>query len=217
MKILYFHIDKSGQISENFQDFNGANYLITGEESYNAFTWGIINGKGNLISKSINERTYEKIIYFFKLKDESLAQDIISEIRRSDCNLSDIFLSRLIREIIFEDVRINFFPLKPSRLKCIFLSDRISDMAIWKNYLNVNSNYTAYYFEKVDPSKFSIGNFVVVEKEHRTDAKLLEVEINDIVKVKEFANEYWAGRLTASPLLEILFYGILKEINVTSI
>lgn len=216
MKVEFFHIDKSGLVSDNFLDFNGVNYLITGEKSFNSFSSGFINEKKLILSKGIKETTYEKVISLFKNEDNTNVKEIISEIKNSDCSLLDLLIKRLLREVIFEDIRLNYFPLKPSRLKCVFLVDFLSNIEIWKTYLGINGRYVIYHFEKVDPN-ICTDDKSIVEKEHRTDAKLLEVDINDTVKVEENAHKYWDSRFTSNPLIEILFYGILKEKQSTTI
>lgn len=53
------------------------------------------------------------------------------------------------RESILEEVRLNYYPDKPSRRKCIFLSDEKS-LDTWFEYLKADENSQIYEFEVRD-------------------------------------------------------------------
>jgi len=212
--MTYYHIDKSGLVEQNLMQPSGnsSKYMIIGKETINSFPYGFMTvEKERLVPKLIENNIHQLISSFFKNRSIENIDKIINELSLNISIKSDIYIQRVLREIIFELERINNFPIKPSRLSCVYLIDNNNDIQLWKDMLGINGNeYTFYEFEPIEPSKFKIGDFNIKELKHKADAKWLEIGVDNINKIKQNAIQYWKGNLTKSPLNEILYYGILK-------
>lgn len=104
-------------------------------------------------------------------------------------------------ETIFEEERIKINPELPSRLKCLWMTDR--------NQLN-------YWIEKVkiDSSKLQVLEMSTVGKVFKCDAYWVEMQPAPLTQVRENAQSYWQGEIKDPSKIEFLFEG---DATVTSI
>jgi hypothetical protein len=214
-KMIYYHIDKSGLIDSNLREKKGSMYMISGTESLNSFPYGFMTVESaRLIPSILSKYLHKKISDFYKKRDLKDIENIISEVVLNKDLINDIYIQRILREILFEEVRLSTFEDIPSRLSCIYLIENLKDIEKWAIYLKVNdSKYVTYKFESIKPNKLILGDFIIVESVHRADAKWLEINLNNIESVRRNAKQYWSGIFTREPLIEILYYGILKKIE----
>ena len=107
---------------------------------------------------------------------------------------------RLIRELVFESIRKEFYPELPSRQKCIWLiPDNEKSLEFWNNKLH--NKHQRIFKVTVD------GNI------HRAAQKWLEggtISLNNWYKL---AHSYWKGESIGSIEDEILFEGKIKIIE----
>ena len=89
----------------------------------------------------------------------------------------------LARELLFEKVRCEKFPHKPSRFECVFTCQILSDFDIFIDKYNRTSGYR-YEVELIDPSLPShVGDYTLCHWQHGVTYKDL----------KDVANKYWSG------------------------
>lgn len=212
-KKVYYHIDKSGLIDSNLMENKGSMYMISGAESLNSFPYGFMTVESSrLIPSILSKDLHKRISDFYQKRNIKDIENIISEFISNVDFINDTYLQRVLRELLFEVERLNSFKDKPSRLSCIYLIDNTNDIELWREYLKTSlDNSKTYLFEPVDPNKFIVGTFEIVETIHRTDAKWLEISLNNLENVRDNANKYWSGIETDKPLIEVLYYGILKK------
>ncbi|MHA1942226.1 MAG: DUF2441 domain-containing protein [Candidatus Hodarchaeales archaeon] len=133
----------------------------------------------------------------------SLRDQIIKEIE--EIYVQGKYTSELLKEYIFEEVRINSFPRLPSRKRCIFLFDKELDIVSYANRLEFDmSNYSLLEIEAVEP----------IGKIFRANMQLLDVNSGDYGDFKKNAEEYWACCSQIDINSEVLFEGNyrIKEI-----
>lgn len=118
-----------------------------------------------------------------------------------------------IFELIFELIRIQFFPDKPSRFQCFFGCDSDS-INYWLNIFNDSNNPFPIYEIEVEncikmDSKF-ISNEIIDMND--LDGKLIPDFPTDIsiVKLAYQAYHYWSGSKTDNPLFEYLISSPFK-------
>jgi len=107
-----------------------------------------------------------------------------------------------LRELIFEEVRKERFPDKPSRRSCIWLMEEQS-VSFWRHFLDDRTS--AYDLIKVKCDG----------KIHKGNQSFLD---NEIVSFNEFAGSaehYWKGDLTEGTMNnEMLFFGEIEVLEV---
>lgn len=116
-------------------------------------------------------------------------------------------LMRIVRELIFENVRKEFYPDLPSRHKCIWLiPDESESFDFWKSILDSKSHRI-----------FKVG---VNGKIHRASQKWLVGGTIPLSEIYNMAHKYWNGDDAGGFEDEVLFEGeitILEEINHQSV
>lgn len=106
-----------------------------------------------------------------------------------------------IREEVFEEVRMNYFPHLPSRKTCIWLCDKES-VEYWWSKLQISN-------DKIKIFKFNVTGVLL-----RTDQKHLihESVAHDTLRAKAF--EYWTSSDGLNKFEEeLLFEGIIRIIE----
>ena len=218
-EIMFYHIDKSGQVVNQFIDNNGNKILLIGDLNRNAFPEGFIQNRLSIINNGkIDQELVDRIVSYFESSSIGAADTIINDLVSNPHIKNDLFLSRVLREIIFESVRIEKFKNRPSRLRCIYLIDNESLINNWFEYLGTSpTNSTCYTFRPTSNKRFEFTNGAVIEESiHKADAKFLEVDIDNVKLVKEYADNYWSGKETDTPMFEVLFYGGLIKMTTKS-
>ncbi|TIL14106.1 DUF2441 domain-containing protein [Stenotrophomonas maltophilia] len=108
---------------------------------------------------------------------------------------------RALREMEFENVRREKYADRPSRTRCIWLSDSIDGARYWLSRL-----------EKVETARI-----VRVEVEgvlHQADGKLLSPDSSSISELRQAADRYWSGVLTPESEREILLEGSITVVAI---
>lgn len=130
------------------------------------------------------------------------AMTFLREIHRGQINCPDLakqalaianHYNILARELLMEEVRLQFAPDAPSRRKCMWVVDDLGLAQYWQKKLHGNSYIVRLHLE---------GDF------HRGDATLLMNDSEPISNTYEKAERYWKGETTDDPLPEILFTGV---------
>lgn len=212
---MYYHIDKSGLIRDEFVRNGDKNLLLIGELNRNAFPQGIIENKQKILNDGkLSAKLVDDIIIFFMNPSIENVNSLILLLRENKSIDNDVFIQRILREIIFEKVRLEKFSNKPSRLSCIYLIEEKELIEKWYNNLGTSINKSPLY--KLKPTKtkkFEFENGCVIrESIYKVDSKLLEIDVTNPDLVEKNANLYWDGQTTMNPIFEVLFYGGLIEI-----
>lgn len=116
------------------------------------------------------------------------------------------YSSELLKEYIFEEVRQNKFPDKPSRKNCIFCLSENCDISDMREKYNLN--------EQLRPTVVKIEG---IENEFKIlvcDSNLLNCNIYKFNEIESYAIKYWSGNVTSTPLIEILFFGKFKIVEI---
>lgn len=82
-------------------------------------------------------------------------------------------------ELIFELVRSHHFPNKPTRLRCMFVTDSLEDAQHFKNQFWANRPYKIFSIEYDG-------------EVHRGDMRLLSID-GTIIEIQKRAMAYWCG------------------------
>ena len=106
------------------------------------------------------------------------------------------YYSMLLKEYIFEDIRINEFPDKPSRMKCIFLAPQSVDLKEFAKMMNFGGELKYLEIQPLDDSKVHFANISLLN----CDPLDHEVKINN-------AREYWNGNDEITKDTEVLYEG----------
>nr|WP_256468909.1 DUF2441 domain-containing protein [Bradyrhizobium sp. 76] len=100
----------------------------------------------------------------------------------------------LSRELIMEDIRLNEFGGKPpSRQRCLYASDTLSEAKHWQSRL-------------ADPSS-AICELSCTGTVLRADAALLLGDSEPLSETRKRARAYWRGESSLAPEWETLFVG----------
>lgn len=146
----------------------------------------------------------------FKYKSNESLDQII---QRLDTNLNNEDLSflnnsmshtsRAIREVVTEMIRLESFPMLPSRFECLYGADNLDDLIAWKEL-----------FESYNRVILQIVKLENTGPVFKGNASLLpDLENNSFLEKIDQAKEYWSSP-TDSHLSEVLIGG---EITVTEI
>jgi hypothetical protein len=182
MKFKYYTDSREGYYLELVE--NKVFYHIQRRVSYNPLPfWGV--GQTHFIGKEKNP--------FFKAFDYGVAADIGH-------------YYRLTREIIFEEVRKEYFPTFPSRTRCLWvMPENCESIKYWMEQLNIPGNETKLLKLSLTGKIFKANQIHLNLGNHSLDTW------------RQKAFKYWAGA-SGENLFEneILFEGfatILEEIN----
>lgn len=106
------------------------------------------------------------------------------------------YAQEVLKELVFEDVRLEQFPALPSRKTCIFLlALEDHDSAIRK---------FGFTTERPHAVEIEVEN---ADDVFLTDAMLLNCGTLMVHEMKEQAVRYWNGERSGDPLLEYLYVG----------
>lgn len=162
--------------------------------------------------------SWDKSYYWIqKTKNEnSIPQDIASalntipEIKILGLDIKEILRnykikSELLKEYIFDEVRLEFHPTAPSRKKCMYLFDNTYDYKKCAELLSFD--FRNYNLLEIEPIA---ENFSYI----KTDLSFLNCNLESYSSIKENAIKYWDGEIQDKEKCEILFQGdfIIKSI-----
>lgn len=147
-------------------------------------------------------------------------QELLDNIRPKEVEETLRFLSlelkyssQLLKEYIFEDIRASEFPRLPSRKRCMFLIDAEQAEGAEDCLRKMN-------FEGSIPCGRSLIKVEPIKGEsitHRTDAKLLDINLARQSDIADRARKYWSGTSDPIELSEVLLEGsyIIRKIIKT--
>lgn len=140
-------------------------------------------------------------VYFQNIANGNLKAD--SNIVGNIALENDDFYFKFTRELFLENIRLSYFPEKPSRLKCIWLGKDQKLIEKWVNEFEGNINVRV--------------RVVLLEINGNTatlDSQLLPKQSDPHADWHEKSMKYWAGEQTESPILETLFIGncVVREV-----
>ena len=118
-----------------------------------------------------------------------------------NAKLKDLFT--LNRELMLENIRLQYYPDMPSRLKSLWVSNTPEETSVWMMQFITSENLQLITFESsTEPSK-------------ALDSKLLPLPHDSLKTKEEKAHAYWSGEVSKEPMIEHLFQGeaIVKDIN----
>lgn len=117
------------------------------------------------------------------------------------------YSSELLKEYIFEEIRADEFPQVPSRGRCMFLFEAEQDQDAEIYLQKMGYSLTGRTLIKVEPVD---GKCVT----HRTDAKLLDVNLGKQPEIAAAARRYWRGTTDPVELPEVLLEGsfVIREV-----
>lgn len=104
------------------------------------------------------------------------------------------------RELIWEAVRVESYPDKPSRQKCLWVSQGEENMKYWISQLGLGNNQAVYRVE-LDGVMHDASNEHLMNDDIPYDLAL------------EKAHRYWTGEITNPLAKEILFEGKMRVLE----
>ena len=158
MKLYHLHNDEYEP-----EKFTEGNEFIIGDK-LNHFTRSFMDRSSTYIDSQKEEDG--KIICHHKAIMDLLDIEVISNMSdEAKVNLVEIvraFISNNeidIRELIMEEVRVKYFPTRPSRQTCMWLTDERS-LPYWEHILNKVSNKSIYELEVEGNIFVSTGDLI---------------------------------------------------------
>lgn len=169
---IYYHIHK---INEDVDDkwYEGATINI-GDE-YNLFYKNSIEFEAKLTRYEDKKKFPWSNVYKYVLTSHSLNFDSASYLLNSADNIISEY-QILLREIVYEEIRRDYFNNLPSRTSCIWLCKE-RQLKFWQERLKGN-NYKIFII-KVFGETFKSNNSMIVAPSESYE------------KMKEMAKKYW--------------------------
>lgn len=114
--------------------------------------------------------------------------------------LDDLF--QLNRELLLENVRLQFYPHMPSRLKCLWVTMTRDESTIWMTNFLKSPNLELITLESHDSPV-------------KVDSMCLPLARDSLAIKEKKAHSYWSGQISNTPMIEYLFQGkaTVKDIN----
>lgn len=115
------------------------------------------------------------------------------------------YTAELLKEYIFEEVRVNYYPNLPSRKRCMFLFDPETNINEYAALLNF------------DMEKYNLVEIETAEENSkmlRVNMDLLNCNLKYYNEIIAMAHEYWKGTSEISLNTEILFEGEFKILQI---
>ncbi|ROM15527.1 hypothetical protein BK643_23595 [Pseudomonas protegens] len=139
-----------------------------------------------------------------RLKELLLSRDIDQflsrELAKNFHGVIDTYI-RLLREMEFENIRREQYASRPSRTRCIWLTDSLDEEIYWRKRLN-KPNGTRIVRVEVDGIL------------HQADGRHLSAESSSLSELRVAAQSYWGGGLRADSEREYLLEGAMTVIAV---
>ncbi|MEJ5074862.1 DUF2441 domain-containing protein [Enterobacter ludwigii] len=108
---------------------------------------------------------------------------------------------RLLREMEFENIRREQYANRPSRTRCIWLTDNLDEAVYWRERLNKDDR-TRIVRVEIDGTL------------HQADGRYLSAESSSLPELRAAAQSYWEGTLCANSEREILLEGAMTVVAV---
>lgn len=158
------------------------------------------------INKKNNEKDSEKVINGIITNISTMLKICGHELNLSELSselLKTKYYSELLKEYIFEEVRINEFSDKPSRKNSMFLAPNEIDIFDYAKRLGYDLKTKYFYEIELHENK----------KIHFADLTLLNCNTFSHAQKVENAKQYWEGVKKPDYNTEILFEGQFKIIK----
>lgn len=107
----------------------------------------------------------------------------------------------MVKELLWESVRVEYYNSLPSRQKCIWLIENEGTVSHWMKRLDVHEGQRSYLKVTCD------GHM------HVADENWLYGDTYRLSKAIEDAHSYWSGEMTKGYKKEILFTGRMRVIE----
>lgn len=179
----YFHVDKAGYhpndvIHKTIHPFNMMSYRRITLSLKN-----LHNCTDNILANQIVRTALSDFKKYVKIHHIKF-----------NLSISETF-SYIIREIIAENVRINYFPQCPSREISLFIFDNLSDAIKFLTEFR-NNNFSIYECSPLMPTTLFRGNMDLIT--HNLADKLNPITFRNNMFT------YWQGNISNSTNVEIL-------------
>ncbi|EKS7203499.1 DUF2441 domain-containing protein [Enterobacter asburiae] len=115
-------------------------------------------------------------------------------------NIIDTYI-RLLREMEFENIRREQYANRPSRTRCIWLTDNLDEAVYWRKRLKKDDR-TRIVRVEIDGTL------------HQADGRYLSAESSSLPELRAAAQSYWEGTLRANPEREILLEGSMTVVAI---
>ena len=110
-------------------------------------------------------------------------------------NVIDTYI-RLLREMEFENIRREQYANRPSRTRCIWLTDNLDQAVYWRKRLGKDDR-TRIVRVEIDGTL------------HQADGRHLCADSSSLPELRAAAQSYWEGKLSTNPEIEILLEGAM--------
>lgn len=185
MNNIYYHIN-------SYKKYNAGDIIGIGDD-YNFMAKEMFNAKyfnsDGIDANEIMIQMKKNNNLTFNNEDFEVVKNTIS---------NDSFV---IRELIFEEIRKELFPDKPSRLKCLFLSKTLDENSEWESI-----------FKRINRKPLQLLKLEVEGNIFEGDSSLILRQNNSIDDKVNQAKEYWS--CTSAKIPEYLFTGKAKVIEI---
>jgi len=104
----------------------------------------------------------------------------------------------LVRELLWENVRLAEFPEAPSRQRCIWLIESMANVTNWISHLGFKPNH------------YSVVRVRATGRALNVDGNYLAGDSEPLPVWFEKARAYWSSKNTQNPLPEVLFEGRIE-------
>lgn len=106
-------------------------------------------------------------------------------------------LYNLNRELILENIRLQFYSKMPSRLKCLWVSKTKEDALVWINHFSGKTELKLICLESLsEPVK--------------VDSMFISLPHDSLENREKKSHSYWSGEISNKPMIEYLFQGKAK-------
>ena len=182
---IYYHIN-------SYKKYNAGDIIGIGDD-YNFMAKEMFNAKyfnsDGIDANEIMIQMKKNNNLTFNNEDFGVAKNTIS---------NDSFV---IRELIFEEIRVELFPNKPSRLKCLYLFKTLEENNEWESI-----------FKRINRKPLQLLKLEVEGNIFEGDSSLILRQNNSIDDKVNQAKEYWSN--TNAKIPEYLFTGKAKVIEI---
>ncbi len=136
----------------------------------------------------------------YSLRNANSATRLAPGISSSDITSSYI---SMLRELVFENVRLSYFPDKPSRKTCLWVTNDLNVAKYWMGRLPHQGKKKIFELELVDGQV------------HETWEDYLTTKMENIAELEVRAESYWRGEQPAQSQgeREIMLSGIVKIVR----
>jgi len=120
-------------------------------------------------------------------------------------------LPRLLKEMIFENVRLKEFPHRPSRFDCNFICPNLLSLRRFREHTSKNRPFDLFY--EVEPTDMNARRLETDWSLVDQAGALMSQASTNVAAVEKIARRYWNPEGIAEDLKEVLFESDIKIIR----